>query len=372
MGTPTSYYVDPLNGDDSSGDGSSGSPWQTVSYALDTGITRDSTNGDQVNIRDTGNDTSFSNYDFGTSYGYPTAGAPLILRGYTSSAGDGGVGVLDGDGGRLINTGADYIHMVDLRITNGGTGDLIKGDNYWTFSRCQIDDCDGIGLDMDQDNIAINCHFTDISNTGFYGGDRSLVQGCTFENDGGSRSFVYGVNLAGATGWNYVTECLFKLSGSSWGIGHSASYLDIRNNSFYSSSGGTSGYGVTGSSSNRSVICINNLVEGFGTGIRLRSWNAVTYGHNAAYNNGTNYDITADVEFALGDNEALSASPFTSSSDFTPVDTGNVLGGSYPTSLKGLPQSNARDKGAIQKAASGGGGGGGGGGSRRSRIRLHN
>jgi len=121
-------------------------------------------------------------------------------------------------------------------------------------------------------------------------------------------------------------------------------------------------------------VCVNNLVEGFsgvgGDGIRLRSWDAITYGNNAAYNNTTNYDITSDKVLDLGDNEALSATPYTnaSSNDFTPVDTGNVLGGSYPTSLIGFAHTQSRDKGAIQKSASGGGGGG----SRRSRIRTHN
>lgn len=372
MGTPTNYYVDPLGGDDMTGDGSSGNPWMTVAHALGgTGITRDSTNGDQLNVRDTATET-LSSLDIASGYGSPTADAPLIIRGYTSSANDGGVGILSGGGvGRIINTGADYVHLIDMRFTNSGSTQLINGDNNWTVDRCQFDDTSGTALALDDDATVVNCYFTNIGATGISTTNRLYVGSCTFENDGGSNSFTYGMTPGGTTGWNRVVDCIFKLSGSSNGLSHNGSggHLEVRNCSFYSSSG--TGKGVTGGAAARSIICTNNLAEGFsgvgGIGFYLRSWNAVRYGHNAAYNNTTNYNVSADIEFDLGDNESLSASPFTSSTDFTPVDTGNVLGGSYPTSMKGLPQATARDKGAVQKSSSGGGGG-----SRRSRIRRHN
>ena len=366
MGTPTNYYVDPLSGDDTS-DGSSGTPWKTVTYALTTGITRDATNGDQLNVRSTASD-AVSSLAIHTVYGSPTADAPLIIRGYTTTADDGGVGVLDGSGtGRIFNSTADYVHLIDMRFTNSGSTQLINGDNNWTVDRCQFDNTTGTALALDDDATIVNCYFTNIGATGISTTNRVYVRACTFENDGGSNEFTYGLTPGGTTGWNRMEECLFKLSGASNGISHNGAggHLEVRNCSFYSTSG--TGKGVTGGSSARSIICVNNLAEGFsgvgGIGFYLRGWSAVTYGHNAAYNNTANYDVTADVEFSLGDNESLSASPFTSSSDFTPVDTGNVLGGSYPTSLKGLPQVQSRDKGAIQKPAAG---------SRRSRIRRHN
>lgn len=374
MGTPTNYFVDPVSGNDMTGDGSVGNPWLTSNHALTTGITRDSTNGDQLNVKDSGSDTSVSSMDIATAYGSPASTSPLIIRGYTSSGNDGGVGTLDGSGGRIFNTSADFVVLIDMRFTNGGSVEIVKGDNNWSVMRCQFDNTTGNALDLDDDARIVNCYFKDIGGDGVFPAQRTFIRACTFENDGGGKEFVNAVSMASTVGWMIVEECIFKLSGASIGVTHGAGsgYLEVRNNSFYSSSG--TGSGVTGGSSFRVVVCVNNLVEGFsgagGYGIRLRSWDAITYGHNAAYNNTTNYDITSDNVLDLGDNEALGASPFTNpgSNDFTPADTGNVLAGSYPTSLNGFSHTQSRSKGAIQKTAAGGGGGG----SRRSRIRSHN
>ena len=93
----TNYFVDPAAGSDDTGDGSIGTPWASVQHALDS-ITRDATNGDQVNIKSGTADVLAATLDL-TTYGTPTATAPLVLRGYTSAANDGGVGVLSGGGG---------------------------------------------------------------------------------------------------------------------------------------------------------------------------------------------------------------------------------------------------------------------------------
>jgi len=373
MGTPSNYYVDPTNGDDTTGDGTSGNPWQTTDHALTSGITRDVTNGDQVNIRDTSIDSSLSSMDIASTYGNPTTGAPLILRGYATSANDGGTGTLSGNGGRIFNTSADFVSLIDLRCTDGGSGEIIKVDNSWSLMRCQFDNTTGNAVDIDDDARIVNCYFKDIGGDAIYPAQRTFIRACTFENDGGGKEFVNAVSAASTLGWVVIEECIFKLSGASVGVTHSAGAgsLEVRNCSFYSSAG--TGSGITGGSSQRVVVCVNNLVEGFsgpgGYGIRLRSWDAVTYGHNACYDNTTDYDISADQIFDLGDNETLTVTPYTNASgnDFSPVDTGNVLAGSYPEIFKGFAQIQSRDKGAIQKAA-----GGGGGGSRRSRIRRHN
>tara|TARA_R110000824_G_scaffold138169_4_gene302842 strand:- start:224 stop:1345 length:1122 start_codon:yes stop_codon:yes gene_type:complete len=373
MAAPTNYYVDPSSGDDFIGDGSSGNPWASVAHALGGGATRDSTNGDQINIKSSASDTS-AGVDPSGMYGNPTSAAPLIIRGYTSSANDGGIGVLDGSSSAIISTTSDFVNLVDLRFTNSGSSALVTGNNNWSVMRCQFDNTTGNALDLDDDARIVNCYFKDIGGVAIFPAQRTFIRACTFHNDGGGKEFTNAVTAASTSGWMIVEECIFKLTGASVGVTHGASsgYLEVRNCSFYSVSG--TGAGVTGDLSFRVAVCVNNLVEGFsgsgGYGIRLRSWEAITYGNNAAYNNATNYNITSDTVFDLGDNEALSASPYTNpgSNDFTPVDTGNVLGGSYPTSLKGFAHTQSRDKGAIQKASSGGGGGG----SRRSRIRTHN
>src|SRR5690242_15767610 len=95
MASPSDYYVDPLNGNDSTGTGTSGNPWQTTQKALNT-ITRNTTNGDRINIRNTASDVLTGALSFAT-YGTPTTVAPLILEGYSSTAGDSGIGTLDGN-----------------------------------------------------------------------------------------------------------------------------------------------------------------------------------------------------------------------------------------------------------------------------------
>jgi len=78
-------------------------------------------------------------------------------------------------------------------------------------------------------------------------------------------------------------------------------------------------------------------------------------GNNALYNNTTHYTLNDAI--SIGDNEELGASPFAKSGAdtfanrftyFAPVDTGNVIGGAYPSGAN-------LDKGAVQAAAAGGG-----------------
>ena len=87
--TLTNYYVDPGSGSDVTGTGTVGSPWASVQHALDN-ITRDATNGDQINIKAGTADVLSSPLTLAT-YGTTSATAPLSFRGYTSAAEDGGV-----------------------------------------------------------------------------------------------------------------------------------------------------------------------------------------------------------------------------------------------------------------------------------------
>jgi len=93
----TNYYVDPGGGDDATGDGSIGTPWKTTQYALDH-IVRNSTNGDQVNIKAGAADVLAASLSLAT-YGAPTYDAPLRFRGYTNIANDGGYGDIHGNDG---------------------------------------------------------------------------------------------------------------------------------------------------------------------------------------------------------------------------------------------------------------------------------
>jgi hypothetical protein len=123
-GTPTDYFVDPNAGDDGTGDGSVGNPWATIQNALDT-ITRDSTNGDRINVQSTTDDVLGSALSLAT-YGTPAFGAPLVFQGYTSSQGDGGVGGISGNNSvHIFNAaGTDHIYFIDMHLHNTGSNDI--------------------------------------------------------------------------------------------------------------------------------------------------------------------------------------------------------------------------------------------------------
>lgn len=369
MATPNDYFCDFVNGDDATGDGSVGTPWKTFRGSL-SNITRDVYHGDQINVRDTGTDAVDATEDITSSYGYPDFPSPLIIRGYTDAADDGGVGVLSGAATRtIISTNADHVICKDMRFTDSGAARLIKTDNYWDFVSCEFDNTTGDGVRIDDDCRLTDCYLHNIGGIGLSTGTRSGARACVFEN--GANDFTTAFNPSSSS-WAYIIDSIFDIDGATNAISNSSTELRVANCSLYSNAG--TGYGITGSSSARSVVFINNLVEGFsgvgGKGIRLLgNWQIREYGGNAAYNNTTNYDVTGDILLNWGDNESLSASPFTDAGadDFSPADTGNVWAGSFPTTYTGLSQANSRDKGALQHAAAGGGGS-----TRRSRIRLHN
>ena len=81
----------------------------------------------------------------------------------------------------------------------------------------------------------------------------------------------------------------------------------------------------------------------------------------AGYNNTNWIDSNIHTVKSWGDDEVdgddLASSPFTDApnGDFTPVDVGNVHGGSLPTRMGGTVPLNL-DKGAIQRSSSAGDG----------------
>ena len=85
------YYVDPLNGSDTTGDGlSDGTAWQTVQNALNS-ITKNTTDGDRINVKDTADDVLTAPLQFGAIGSYSLTYG-LLIEGYSTNAGDGGVG----------------------------------------------------------------------------------------------------------------------------------------------------------------------------------------------------------------------------------------------------------------------------------------
>lgn len=136
------YYVRPVNGDDSSGDGlSHATAWKTTAHALST-ISIDTTDGDRINICDEGTET-LSNYLPFTTYGqHSSKNAGLILEGYTSTIGDGGIFSINCGGyGVTGNLSAyDYISFINGKVTNWAFSVwCFQLDDVNTFINMEID-----------------------------------------------------------------------------------------------------------------------------------------------------------------------------------------------------------------------------------------
>lgn len=357
MGVPTKYYVDASLGVDT-GDGSLATPWgrasgSVVQYALNT-ITRDSTNGDQINIKAGTADVLSSTLSF-TTYGTPSNTAPCIFRGYTSTAGDGGIGEISGGGSVSIitGTGVVYTFFRDMKLGNCGSAQVLGlgAGGAGQAVDCEIHGTSGNGIAGGSFILVRNCHLHNIGGVGISGGGH--IFGNYLKN--GTNKFTSAITLASGSAW--AIGNLISIDGSSNGIiGVNNNTLVLRN-SILSSAG--TGVGIQGSGGIATGNAFNNLVEGFsgvgGIGIQAPTADAYTWLHNAVYNCTTAYSVTGD-QWASEDNETLSATPFAKSGSdtfanrftyFAPVDTGNVHGGAYPSG------SNL-DKGAVQHADAGG------------------
>ena len=119
MAAFTLYYVDTASGVDSVGNGTStgASAYATVQYALnDIGTTHGiGTVGNQINIK--GDDTITTTLTLAT-YGAPATASPLVFKGYTTTANDGGQGAINGNNSVAIyqDTANDYVYFVNMRL----------------------------------------------------------------------------------------------------------------------------------------------------------------------------------------------------------------------------------------------------------------
>lgn len=314
MGAPNEYYVDPAAGNDTTGDGSIGTPWATVQKALNT-ITRDTTNGDRINLK-AGTSNVLSSALSGSTYGNGAALAPLIIQGYTSAAGDGGIGVIDGDGSvACFNDSARQFWILrDLRLTNTGAAQNTFLGNNNTFYHVQFDTGTNGGLRIGSSGRIAWCRFENLGGIACRSANAS-VTGCYFKNGANSASAFLQIETAGGVAHSNIFNC----SGATDAV-QVSSIADVLSNRFYSN-GGT-GQGVSAGASGFLIGRIEyNYFEGFsGTGgIAIQTTNAGTppdiasLVQNYYFNNATNKSI-ADA-FIDDDGTTLSGSAY--------VDPGN-------------------------------------------------
>lgn len=335
----TQTYVDPsINAN--SGTGTIGDPYGDLQYALDT-MTRDATNGDQVNIKSGTAEVLTGSLDFST-YGTPASSAHLVFVGYTSAANDGGIGVIDGDGSYKIATLPNYTGMKDLELRNSGTNQLITGNQqYCSLVNCELHNQAG-GQSYSVFNLKLfGCHLHDLNST--YGTGAVTCHGCAF----------FDVGLYLYDGYQATKNVFVVTSTSSAIFGHNQLRFVCSGNTILCNGG--IGISFTGGLQGGNIL--DNLIEGASTGIFAQNDGGFIAG-NAVFNSSVaDYDISSSP-YGSGANESLVSSPFEKTgaatfgnlkSYFAPANVGNVRTGAY-SSIDGV-------KGAIGVQQSSGGGG---------------
>lgn len=186
----TEKYVSSLAG--GGGDGSVGTPW-TLTEALTDSASNGA--GTRYNIKADGAYTMA--YD---TVGPGTAAAPCILRGYTTTIGD-------GNQGRSADGSLDTSNMPTINVTGGSA--------YW-------DGCTYTILE------SLNFQKTGTTNTGIFeaGGTLTCFVNCNFYSTYGAGSASAGVILQS---YGVVFDCDVEMTGTTYGhgVGCSGAYVRI-------------------------------------------------------------------------------------------------------------------------------------------------
>lgn len=358
----THTYVDYGAGNDTTGDGSIGTPWKTLQKAFDS-LTRNTTDGNQVNLKAGTAHVNAAALDLTTfiAGGALTAAAPLIIRGYTSAANDGGMGEIDCNGATMwAGASYDYLMLSDLEIHSGGDNNLIAIGSYCVVYRCEIhkgaSSPSGKSLLISDawSGIVIGCYLHGSGS----GAARAINQFDTV-------LYNYIVMDAGTSDIG-ISDCIRVLHNIVVCSGTSATGIFnstcIIHNICYSSAASTK-RGIY-ALSNLTTIAIDNIVVGWSGagGDGLEFTNVGPLGHNAIYNC-TNPVTVSDQKFIdlTANDVALAADPFTDAAngDFslTAAAKTALAAKGFPTSYLGahantVPNLNI---GPIQMAAGGGG-----------------
>ena len=134
------YYVDYNAGNDMLGDGSAINPWQTIKHAIESGITRNSTNGDRINLKSGYAHVVAATPDY-SLYGTPSVAAPLFIQGYTSSANDGGYAEVTCSSGQALADGTtnDYRYLRFAYLSAISDTDPLHVYQYVTLIECKLE-----------------------------------------------------------------------------------------------------------------------------------------------------------------------------------------------------------------------------------------
>lgn len=337
------YYVDYGSGNDTTGNGAIGTPWKTIAKALSGagggGITQNTTDGDQINLKAGTAHVNAAALDL-ASYGTPAAAYPLIIRGYTTAANDGGVGEIDCNGATMwAATTYDYIMLVDLKIYASINVNLIVLDSNCTLFRCEVYITGGAVdyvITLGIEGVVSGCyiHGTNAGGIGINANTNATITGNYI--DMGLNGLSYGIRVAAQA---VVTGNVIRANAAgAYGIyQNNTSYrANITGNILYNLAAGTGPAIFLGdAAAEYGHVIMNNIICGWsgagGTTV-TGTCNITMLGYNAFWNNANSYAIS-DQKFIdlTAFDVALAADPF--------VDAANgdfSLTTAAKTALRGL------------------------------------
>lgn len=367
LAVPDEVYVDPaINA--ASGTGTIGDPYGDVQFALDS--VNHGGDGARFNVKaGTAEVLAAGGLSLDTHFatnGAPGATEPIIIEGYTSVAGDGGIAEFTG-------TANSAPFWVD---TTTGGADV----DYATFKNLKITTAQASGYSVNIDDNILFLNVELISNHGGIDVDKGIVDHCKI-------SYVDSGGINGAFGAvGVVNSYIVQTSGAI--ITSAASCSPVLGNIFNVRAATDAGAAVINPSANAhaviannsilgnfsagsgstnairafvpSAYIANNYIEGFnGTNdeaIDVSSASVSTVlANNAFFGNATNITDAGLNTITIGSTSSLAASGVTSASgaDFTP--TADLKGTGYPTGFLQL-SGNATDPniGAIETTGGGG------------------
>lgn len=360
--SPKSGATDPTDVKCTQATGTTLLPFRSVQGALDI-ITRDATNGDQINIKASTAQVNQAALTL-TTYGAPGAAVPLTLRGYTTANDDGGIGEIDCNGATMWAAATyDYIILAHLKIHNFGDNNGIVIRNQPLLFQCEIykgaSSPSGKSLvSLGTNSRVISCYVHDVGAGTAYGinvNNYSLVYGNYIVMGAGASGAAVGITT------NYYCPVINNIvvcqtTGVS---GIQGGYVNMFiGNSVYNSAAGTA-RGIYMQGGDIGNVAINNVVEGWsgagGDGIELSVVMGVL-GYNAFFNNANPLTFTGRklIDLTLHD-VTLGASAFTNpaGANFAVSTALKALG--FPASFLGASTNTYIDIGAAQRQEPAGG-----------------
>ena len=352
----SAYYVDPSIAGNS-GAGTIGDPYGDLQYALDT-VTRNATTGDVFHIK-AGTAEVLTAALSTTTYGTPTAAGHLHFRGYTSAAGDGGIGEISGAGTySMIQDSKGYVHWTDMKLGNSGADEVIVPGTYCSFFNCELHTCANNYMVylVGSGHFFNRCHFHTF--TGSFAMIYNNVAGAKFKNNFfDSTAGIYTINSQTSASHTVIIGNVFKRTGNIV-IYNQGNAALIANNSFMNNSNSTLD---AIDSNNSNHVIVDNIFEGwsgFGGSPISSASNNVTVNNNLYYDNATNALTGSGAGSAIRNdgNVTATASPFTdaSSDDYNPTSEASGIN-SVSDFLGAETTENNAEVGAAQLSGGGGG-----------------